>query len=758
MQKISRLYLRIISSFVVIVFFAAGVLFFSYRWFSTQNERLFLERIEENIVTVNRRVAEAVGNINSIGSSILSNPIVQENLRPYSSLSDKNRYQYSAIRSLLHQSSLQLGNIVDGMFLYVDEERVIYQQGTAPSESFFNSVMHYTRYDRDFWLSLLTRANDVSFLQTDWYATGKVDDYRPVVPVVFRRMLMGNPVVIVTNISCASVLQMYREAAVFSDSVYLLYDRDMRELIDGSGLFDGWSEPLETLADGERIRLDGEAYYASVVPLDLFGWEILCLTPTSAISGINAYYRLTTLVLLSVYVAIGLLVSWRSSRSIYAPIRSMRHDIVLRQQAENQAWQQNELEYIRSSIHAMADAHDDSLLRRREYAYQYVCQGLVSIMEGRRPIDEDSLLHMISQELDFNNPCFQCVDILLDIHQTESPYQAREELLASISAYIAQAFSSVCNTLLIKYRENMLVIVLNLQEDSQEKVLACCEEIRRNTLVDASVCTLRQGVGGAVGSIAGIAQSFEQANTAILSIPPVGGSVIACYRQGMEGSYPFNNRPIFEAIASRDLPRLEEAITVALSGFKQACVRYSVAGDAVQAILSLGKRLEGLTEDGKASFDRRKQAPLDTLAVLILRPDINTVPLMDYFRKLFAELALRSEGRSSGDMAARVRQYIDQHFHEEISLDIIADKFGVSGKYISRVFKQDVEVNFTEYLARIRVEKTKELLKTDLSLGIIAGMVGINNRTTFMRTFRKVEGMTPNEYRDMIRRVRSSDR
>lgn len=751
MRKISKLYLRIISSFVFVVVFAACVLFFSYRRFSAQNERQFLDRIKENITMVNRRVAEAAGNINNICVSIVDNPVVRENLLPYSDLSIDNRYQYGAIRSLLHQSNLQLGSIVDGIFLYVDHERVIYQDGTAPSEAFFKSVMHYANYDREYWLSLLTRARDVFFLPTDWYATGKVDDHRLVVPAVFRSMLMGNPIVIVTNLSCAGVSRMYEETAVFSSSVYVLHDRSAQQLIFGGGLYDTWSDDLSALVDGKRARLEGETYYASIVPLELFGWEILCLTPASAISGINAYYRLTTFVLLFVLIAIGLLVSWVSSHRIYAPIRSVRHDIAHVRHTENQEWQQNELEYIRSSIRAMADAHDDSLLRRREYAYQYVCQGLVSIMEGRRPIDEERLLQMISQELNFKSPCFQCVDILLDF-QTEPTYLAKEELVAGFSSYIAKAFSSVCNTLSIKYRQNMLVVVLNIQEDITGKVLACCEEIRKNTLVDASVCTLRLGIGGVASSIAGISLSFEQANTAILSIPPSGDSVTACYRPDMEGTYAYSNHPIFDAIGSRDLTRLEEAITMALSGCKRACVRYGVASDIVQGIFSLGKRLEGLAGEGKASFDRRKHVPFDALSVLILGPDINTAPLMDYFRKLFAELQTRAERRAGSDMASRVKQYIDQHFHEELSLDIVAEKFGVSGKYISRVFKQDTQVNFTEYLARIRVEKTKELLRTELPLGIIAEMVGINNRTTFIRVFRKIEGMNPGEYRNMIKR------
>ena len=56
-------------------------------------------------------------------------------------------------------------------------------------------------------------------------------------------------------------------------------------------------------------------------------------------------------------------------------------------------------------------------------------------------------------------------------------------------------------------------------------------------------------------------------------------------------------------------------------------------------------------------------------------------------------------------------------------------------------------VNLSDYLVFVRVEKMKELLLTDLPLEKVAESVGIFNRTTFTRTFRKLEGVTPGEYR-----------
>ena len=58
-------------------------------------------------------------------------------------------------------------------------------------------------------------------------------------------------------------------------------------------------------------------------------------------------------------------------------------------------------------------------------------------------------------------------------------------------------------------------------------------------------------------------------------------------------------------------------------------------------------------------------------------------------------------------------------------------------------------MNLSEYLARVRVEKAKELLLTDMSIQQIMESIGIYNRTTFTRMFRRLEGITPSEYRNL---------
>lgn len=104
----------------------------------------------------------------------------------------------------------------------------------------------------------------------------------------------------------------------------------------------------------------------------------------------------------------------------------------------------------------------------------------------------------------------------------------------------------------------------------------------------------------------------------------------------------------------------------------------------------------------------------------------------------------QNKSRSFSDIVS----YIELHYNEELSLQEIADTFLISREYISRKFKQDYAISFTEYVTSFRLNKAKALMQNQhLKLNQIAEMVGIPDVKYFSKVFKKHEGMTPNEYR-----------
>ena len=100
-----------------------------------------------------------------------------------------------------------------------------------------------------------------------------------------------------------------------------------------------------------------------------------------------------------------------------------------------------------------------------------------------------------------------------------------------------------------------------------------------------------------------------------------------------------------------------------------------------------------------------------------------------------------------------VRRYIDNHFKENLSLDQLAKLAHVNKYYLAHAFRREFGVSPISYLISRRVEESRFLLReTDHNLSLIAQMLGFSSPSYFSQCFRRVEGVSPMEYRRRNRR------
>ena len=97
---------------------------------------------------------------------------------------------------------------------------------------------------------------------------------------------------------------------------------------------------------------------------------------------------------------------------------------------------------------------------------------------------------------------------------------------------------------------------------------------------------------------------------------------------------------------------------------------------------------------------------------------------------------------------ASVRHYIEQHYKESITLDILAEKVSINKFYMAHAFKREYGVSPINYMIDCRIREGKRLLtETDHSLSQIAAVLGFSSSSYFSQRFRSAEGVSPTEYR-----------
>lgn len=97
----------------------------------------------------------------------------------------------------------------------------------------------------------------------------------------------------------------------------------------------------------------------------------------------------------------------------------------------------------------------------------------------------------------------------------------------------------------------------------------------------------------------------------------------------------------------------------------------------------------------------------------------------------------------------QVAEYIDRHYEEKLTLELLADMCHGSPYHLQRTFKRVMQMTPVEYIQRRRIEAAKRaLLHTRRTVADIALEVGIGSPAYFITLFKKTTGVTPNEYRN----------
>lgn len=108
-------------------------------------------------------------------------------------------------------------------------------------------------------------------------------------------------------------------------------------------------------------------------------------------------------------------------------------------------------------------------------------------------------------------------------------------------------------------------------------------------------------------------------------------------------------------------------------------------------------------------------------------------------------------GSLSPDIVYDIKRYIREHSHEDISLETIGARVGLTPFYISKIFKEQLGINYIDYLTECRIEKAKQLMADpDKSLKEITFEVGYRNPNYFSKVFRKTCGCSPTEFRKAL--------
>ncbi|MDO5707265.1 MAG: AraC family transcriptional regulator [Andreesenia angusta] len=118
--------------------------------------------------------------------------------------------------------------------------------------------------------------------------------------------------------------------------------------------------------------------------------------------------------------------------------------------------------------------------------------------------------------------------------------------------------------------------------------------------------------------------------------------------------------------------------------------------------------------------------------------------MIEYYIYLYSKNSIKTDNQIINDILC----YINSNSSRELELGDIAKKYNMSTNYLSTIFKEYVGESFSKYLNIVRIKKAKDyLLNTNNSILEISIECGFNSQSYFNYVFKKLEGISPGEYR-----------
>ncbi|WP_413406608.1 helix-turn-helix domain-containing protein [Paenibacillus amylolyticus] len=202
--------------------------------------------------------------------------------------------------------------------------------------------------------------------------------------------------------------------------------------------------------------------------------------------------------------------------------------------------------------------------------------------------------------------------------------------------------------------------------------------------------------------------------------------------------------------------QLEEIFTA----FEQNKLPDDEIRSLIQAMLQMLSRevammSEGLQEELSEENINRWLSAVEEAETLT---DVKSL-LFDGLTDLFRTYVAVTETKSYKAMVNEMKNYIEEQFaNPDLSLKHLSDRFQITGKHASYLFKTEFNMKFVDFVTELRMKETEQLLlNTDYSLQDIALKVGYANGITLGRVFKRVTGITPGDYRRLKREHREPE-
>lgn len=713
----------------------------------TKVEEQILEMNQDTLTQSLKHVDEVIKSATDTAKSIAFS--TQYNSLSRRFISEPERHAYLAW-ALQQQLSAYVNETFFDVFVYYPENGYVISANNsfAPLESYYR---YYYNHIDDGWDDFFRIANSPSKQPAMYSLNGKEESsYQCVALRMGDRVNDRMEYVVVVILNQQYMKSLLHEMRAYNEGRghFFIIDKNQEVVFctetgmaeQAIDIYQDTDEVYKrVIGDTPYMMLSQESsqmdvYYAYAVSYDYF-W-----------SELYEIYIIFFLGILIMVVLGGWSVFWQTRR-IYRPVENTMTKL---QQHSNNQWDvdmHTELEFIEMVLSSAQEEKNRLNVAMRQGNRQRRNSFIASLLEG------DVLDSETSEDVFAENGIQLCSNrfcvALLKMEQSGN--LDKNMLSFAVSNVLEELFGETHRGYAIDMASDRYAVLINMDSHAESQSAQLLIERAMRFWQEHFGVVFTVGISTEKQGMAGICDAYAEAVSAMKYRYLFGTGRIIHYAQiqDREFKWPQKDRMTY---AFNDFMTEENCDLAKATAYVDECLKkYHINSDATldmvecfvfEVVNNFNRYISQMGQEDSSWKEHLKILPQsETLA-----------EFQDNFAQLLMRVYLKlQDHEKENDICARARSYIGNHYQDaNLSLSELSTVFGLTPSYFSKMFKEKYKVSIPDYINMMRINQAKKLLRdTPQSVQAIASAVGFTESSTFIRIFKKMEGITPGVYRTL---------
>lgn len=488
-------------------------------------------------------------------------------------------------------------------------------------------------------------------------------------------------------------------------------------------------------------------------------WIYLYTIPISELEvEKRAIQRMTLLIALGIF-AVTIFLSLQGTKWMYSPIRSIYETIRNRDKDDVQPKQKDEVQFIRDRVFEMVT--EESKMKETINNHLEQLRGFFIINMLRNKVDEsqiDEKIALYGFPVDWK--WMVVISIQIDTLR-DAPFDERDHelMVFAISNIVHEIIDPKQRLELVSIGQHEVIVLggnyenkevfsnyINSMTQMIQKFIREYLNLRISVGISAPFTSYRTINYAYLQSIEALKYRFTLENEAIIwwnNLYPIKGTRLDIFSD--------IHMKLIEAVDSLDIELADEILTEYFNEMSKQKINFhryqflmtKLLMDIIALVSKSSEYLVELLDSDKTVFER--------LFEIKTSKEVQTWFSNDIIHPIIGMLKEQRENENKS-ISQKVIDIIEKYYDRGLTLESCAEYINYNASYVSRVFCQETGMTFSDYLWNYRMEKAKEwLVNTDMKISDIAEKLEYNNAQNFIRSFRKIEDMTPGQYRKNYR-------